>query len=194
MSFRWAHSRTRWFDQAAAWYVNRLFNIISLFIIWVWISLNVCLLVEDVHQTSRYSLMSAKSLRKFIYWRKSMGPILFGRIMELCHILHKFVISKSFICLLPHTRALSNTADISSGATTSTFVRFIKSGRTFLKAFTWSDSSIIFLPSRSSWFRHAWFDSLASHTVNSLSICQIFYRCLQRHVFYGCRQNVIHHE
>ena len=60
-----------------------------------------------------------------------MRSILFDRNMKPFQILHQSVLSKSFICLLPHTRDLSNTADISSGASTPTLVRFIKSGRTF---------------------------------------------------------------
>ena len=44
-----------------------------------------------------------------------MRSILFDRNMKLFQILHQ-----SFICSLSHTRDLSNTADISSGATTPT--------------------------------------------------------------------------
>ena len=61
-----------------------------------------------------------------------MRYILFDRIMKPFQILHQSVLSKVFICQLPHTRDLSNTADISPGATTSTLVRFVKSGRTCL--------------------------------------------------------------
>ena len=61
-----------------------------------------------------------------------MSSILFDKIMKPFQILHQSVLSKSFICLLPHTRDLSNTADISSGATTPNLVIYIKSGRTFM--------------------------------------------------------------
>ena len=61
-----------------------------------------------------------------------MRSILFDRIMKPFQILYQSVLSKSFICSLPDTRDLSNTADISSKATTPTLVRFVKSGRTFL--------------------------------------------------------------
>ena len=89
-------------------------------------------------------------------------------------IMHQSVLSKSFIWSLPHTRDLSNTANISSGATTPTLVRFINSGSLF-DALTWSGSSIIFLKSCSSPFRHAGFGSLASHIMVLSSLKKIKY-------------------
>ena len=55
-----------------------------------------------------------------------MRSILFDRIMKPFAILHQSVLSKSFICSLPHTRDPSNIVDISSVATTPTLVSFIK--------------------------------------------------------------------